>query len=76
MGLQREGSSGPVWLKRRHYLGLKNELEFGEGLIPAGLGKPEESGLFSFAYLKKYTLLLTKTMGAISNKICTLQEDG
>ena len=38
MGLQREGSSGPVWLKGRRYLDLENELEFGEGLIPAGLG--------------------------------------
>ena len=62
-GLQREGSSWPAWLKGRHCLGLENELEFGEGLIPVGLEKPEEGGLFSFAYLKKHTLLPTKTIG-------------
>ena len=62
-GLQREGSSGPVWLKGGHCLGLGNELEFGEGLIPVGLEKPEEGGLFSFAYLKKHTLLPTKMIG-------------
>ena len=52
-----------MWLKRGHCLGLGNELEFGEGLIPVGLEKPEEGGLFSFAYLKKHTLLPTKMIG-------------
>ena len=52
-----------MWLKGRHCLGLGNELEFGEGLIPVGLEKPEEGGLFSFAYLKEHTLLPTKTIG-------------
>ena len=52
-----------MWLKGGHCLGLGNELEFGEGLIPVGLEKPEEGGLFSFAYLKKHTLLPTKMIG-------------